>query len=92
MIVSPDRRGPKTRSVDLSTSGGSVTPATVPLGFLVGDVNGNRAVNSTDITLTKSRLGLTPDATNFRSDVNAGGLINATDVTLIKQNLATALP
>ena len=76
----------------LSTSGGSVSPATVPMGFLVGDVNGNRAVNSTDITLTKSRLGLTPDATNFRSDVNAGGLINATDVTLIKQNLATALP
>jgi hypothetical protein len=76
----------------LSTSGGSVSPATVPIGFLAGDVNFNRAVNSTDILITKSRLGAVLDATNFRSDVNASGSISSTDVLLIKQFLATALP
>jgi hypothetical protein len=58
---------------------------------LIGDTNGNSAVNSTDVAQTKSRIGQTVDGTNFRSDVNAGGSINSSDVSIIKGNLGTAL-
>lgn len=52
------------------------------MGFLTGDTNGNRTVNATDVSQTKSRLGQAVDATNFRSDLNANGTINAADTAL----------
>jgi hypothetical protein len=58
--------------------------ATVPMGILIGDTNGNRAVNAGDLAQTKARSGQTVDATNFRSDVNANCAINAGDVAIIK--------
>ncbi|MEP7015096.1 MAG: hypothetical protein ABI925_06630 [Verrucomicrobiota bacterium] len=76
----------------LSVSGGSVSPAVVPVGFLVGDSTNNRATNASDVSQTKARIGLTVDGTNFRSDVNANGSINASDVSIEKANLGTALP
>jgi hypothetical protein len=69
--------------------GGNVV---IPMGVLTGDVNANRAVNATDVALTKSRIGQALDQTNFRSDVNANGSINAGDVSIIKTNLGTGLP
>jgi hypothetical protein len=62
------------------------------MGFLTGDVNGNRAVNSTDVALTKSQVGHAVDNTNFREDVNANGTITATDVTIVKSDVGHALP
>jgi hypothetical protein len=44
------------------------------------------------VAQTKSRLGQTVDATNFRSDVNANGTLNAGDVAIVKSNLGTGLP
>ena len=64
----------------------------IPMGILVGDTNGNRAVNAADVAQTTARLGQTVDATNFRSDVNANGSIKGTDVAIIKSNLGTGLP
>jgi hypothetical protein len=55
-------------------------------------VNGNRAVNSTDVALTKSQVGHAVDNTNFREDVNASGTITATDVTIVKSDVGHALP
>ena len=49
-------------------------------------------VNAADVAQTKSRLGQTVDATNFRSDVNANGSINAADTAIVKQNSGTTLP
>ena len=48
-----------------------------PMSVLIGDTNANGTVNAADVAQTKSRLGQTFDATNFRSDVNANGSINA---------------
>jgi len=56
----------------------------IPMSLLAGDVNGNRAVNASDVSLTKSRVGQPVDATNFKSDVNANGTINASDVSLVE--------
>ena len=73
---------------DVNGGGNVVTP----MGVLTSDVNANRAVNASDVALTKSRLGQSVDQTNFRSDVNANGVINASDVAIIKLNLGSGLP
>jgi hypothetical protein len=64
----------------------------IPMSVLVGDTNGNGAVNSGDVVQSKSRLGQTVDATNFRSDVNANGVINSGDIAQVKSLLGTGLP
>ena len=64
---------------------------TIPMGILIGDTNGNRAVNAADVAQTKGRLGQAVNGTNFRSDVNANGSINAGDVANTKQNSGTSL-
>ena len=61
-------------------------------GILDGDTNANATVNAADVSQTKSRIGQTVDATNFRSDVNANGSINAADTAIVKQNSGTSLP
>ena len=64
----------------------------VSMGVLIGDVNGNGAVNATDVALTKSQVGMAVSGSNFREDVNANGLINSVDVALVKSKVGTALP
>ncbi|MBA3543230.1 MAG: hypothetical protein H0T83_02135, partial [Chthoniobacterales bacterium] len=76
----------------LSTSGGSVSPAVVPLGFLAGDTTADRSVNSADIGLTKSKSGQTVDITNFRTDANVDGTLNSADIGLVKSKSGNALP
>ncbi len=61
-------------------------------GFLLGDTNGNGAVNAGDVAQTKGQSGQTVTATNFREDVNANGSINAGDVSLVKSRAGTSLP
>jgi hypothetical protein len=58
---------------------------------LIGDVNGDRTVNPSDVALTKSQAGQPVDATNLRSDVNVNGSINAADTAIVKQNSGTSL-
>ena len=77
----------------LSVSGGSVSPAVVPIGFLVGDVNGSRGVTSTDVGQTKSAASPgTVNAGNFRADVNANGNITSTDIGLVKSSSGGTIP
>ena len=76
----------------LSTSGGTVSPTVVPLGFLAGDTTGDRAVNAADIGQTKSKSGQTLDLTNFRNDVNVDGSVNAGDIGLVKSKSGDGLP
>ena len=64
----------------------------VSMGVLVGDVNGNAAVNAADVSLTKAQLGQGVGSSNFREDVNANGVINVADVAQVKANLGTSLP
>jgi N-acetylneuraminic acid mutarotase len=64
----------------------------IPMGFLTGDTNANRTVNAADVAQTKSQLGQTVTAANFRNDLNANGTINAADTALIKQNSGHSLP
>ena len=64
----------------------------VSMGVLVGDVNGNALVNASDVSLTKSQVGVPVSGSNFREDVNANGTISSTDVAIVKSDVGTALP
>ena len=64
----------------------------VSLGFLVGDVNNSRSVNSSDISSVKARSGQTTDATNFKFDVNSSGAINSSDISAVKARSGLVLP
>ena len=64
----------------------------IPMSILIGDTNGNGAVNAADVSQTKSRAGQQINGTNFRADVNANGYIDAADIALIKSNVGTGLP
>src|SRR5438132_4085220 len=76
-------------NVNDGTSTGDVP---VSMGVLVGDVNGDAAVNASDVSLTKSQVGVAVSGSNFREDVNANGVINSVDVAQVKANVGTALP
>ena len=62
------------------------------LGFLIGDVNGSRSVNSSDISGVKARSGQTTTAANFKFDVNASGAINSSDISAVKARSGLVLP
>ena len=81
----------QTINVTLNNVNGS-TNLIIPMSILIADVNGNDAVNASDVSLTKSRIGQSITQTNFRSDVNASGAINAGDVSAIKSRVGTGQP
>jgi hypothetical protein len=81
----------QTIQVTLNSVNGS-TNITIPMRVLIGDVNGNGAVNASDVALTKSRIGQPINPTTFRTDLNADGSIGATDVSLVKSLVGTAAP
>jgi hypothetical protein len=64
----------------------------IPMVLLKGDINGNLAVNATDVAQTKGQLGHAVSSTNFRNDINGNGNINATDVSVVKANSGTSPP
>jgi hypothetical protein len=64
----------------------------VQIGVLIGDVNANRLVNSTDTSIVQSQSGKQVTNANFRDDVNANGLINSTDTSIVQSKSGTGLP
>ena len=68
-----------------------INPA-VTFGLLIGDINGNGAVNSSDVAQTKAQSGTAACPPNFREDVNGDGNINSTDIALVKSKVGTSLP
>ena len=66
--------------------------AAASIGFLVGDVNNTRSVNSSDISGVKARSGQTTTGSNFQFDVNASGAINSSDISAVKARSGLALP
>ncbi len=84
---------PDNRRVTVTLTGVNAAVSTkVSLGFLVGDVSGNRAVNAADISAVKAHVGPTTPMTNFRFDVNASGDISAADVTATRARSGLVMP
>ena len=85
----------QTLTVNLSnvadSSGNFSGMVSTSLGVLIGDTNGNRVVNSSDIAQTQSQAGQTVNSINFREDVTGNGLINSSDIGLVQSKSGTAL-
>jgi hypothetical protein len=70
-----------------------VLPSTVVnMKVLLGDTTGNKAVNSTDVSQTKSQSGHPVISNNFREDLTANGSINGSDVSLVKLRVGSGVP
>ncbi|MBL0124084.1 MAG: hypothetical protein IPP88_15615 [Betaproteobacteria bacterium] len=78
--------------VTLANVNGSVNPPPAAIGFLVGDVNNTRSVNSSDLGSVKSRSAQATTSLNFKFDLNASGSINASDISAVKARSGLSLP
>ena len=64
----------------------------VSMNLLVGDTNGNKTVNATDVAQTKAQSGVAVTASNFRQDMAVNGSINGSDVALVKSRSGQSVP
>ncbi|MGI8436177.1 MAG: dockerin type I repeat-containing protein [Chthoniobacterales bacterium] len=71
--------------------GANSSDVVIQASFLLGDVNGNGSVSSTDVAQTKAQAGSTT-AANFRADLNTSGGVNSTDIGIVKSRAGSALP
>jgi hypothetical protein len=71
------------------SDGTHVGDVAVQMGVLLGDTNGDRIVNSSDIAQTQSQSGHPVSASNFREDVTVNGVINNSDVSLVQSKSGT---
>jgi hypothetical protein len=76
----------------MDDQGNTLSSASVPMGLLLGDANGDRVVDGTDLSIVRSHRGEHTDGTNFRSDVSNDGFINHSDKQLVEQQQGTSLP
>jgi hypothetical protein len=67
-------------------------PATVAMNLLIGDTNGNKTVNATDIGQTKASSGAAVTSANFREDVTPNGSVTASDIGLVKSRAGASVP
>ena len=74
--------------VDGSTGG----TGSVRIGFLLGDVNGSRAVSLADVGLVNAELSQPVTASNYLKDVNVSGTMTLGDKGLTNGALTHALP
>ena len=95
----PDRQRLKITLSNLQAANGSMLASAVAvLDFLVGDVNGtnpsdlSHAVNASDISAVKARIGQVLNLLNFRFDLNASGAIDAADLSVVKARSGIAMP
>jgi hypothetical protein len=72
--------------------GNVLDSASVGLGLLLGDVNGDRVVNSLDTNETQMHKGQKTVQQILRDDVNADGHITYSDIQIIRQQHGTSLP
>jgi hypothetical protein len=85
----PDNRR---ATVTLRNVSGSGLDFSASAGFLVGDENSTRSVNSTDITLVKSHAGETVASANAAFDVNLSGAVTAADILAAKGRSGLSIP
>ena len=91
-VTIPSLADNKRATLTLTGVNGNVNPSPVSMGFLVGDVNNTRSVNSSDISGVKARSGQTTNSANFKFDVNASGAVNSSDISAVKARSGLVLP
>ncbi len=79
-------------AITLSNVNGVAGNHMVAIGFLVGDVTNNGAVNAGDIAATKARVNQLVSTTTLRYDLNSSGTITPQDVSMVKARAGVVLP
>ncbi len=74
------------------TSSQVLPPTSVSANMLIGDANGDKAVNNTDVSLTTGQVGMAVTGSNFREDMKVSGTITSADVRLAKSARGHTLP
>ena len=88
----PDGRLVTISLSDVTDSFGAVLPsAKLSIGFLVGDTNGDGAVNSGDALQVRNRSGQAVTWANSRFDVNRDGAVNAGDALVVRSRSGRAI-
>nr|MBA3543949.1 hypothetical protein [Chthoniobacterales bacterium] len=77
----------------VTDSSSNVLPeTTVSANMLIGDVNADKTVNRTDVTVTRGQVGMVVRVSNFREDVKVSGAINSADVKAVQAANGHTLP
>jgi hypothetical protein len=76
----------------MDSQSNNLSSASVTMGLLLGDVDANGTVNTSDFILVKADQGAATDDTNFREDLNANGAIDRNDAKLVRRANGTSLP
>lgn len=79
-------------TITLVNVNGTPAPFPITMGFLIGDVNNSRSVNSSDISSVKARSGQLTTGANFLFDLNTTGGINSSDISTVKARSGLTLP
>ncbi|MEQ1517865.1 MAG: dockerin type I domain-containing protein, partial [Usitatibacteraceae bacterium] len=79
-------------TVSLTNVNNAGVDASASIGFLIGDINGTRSANSSDISGVKARSGQSTNAANFKFDVNANGAVNSSDISAVKARSGLVIP
>jgi len=58
----------------------------ISANMLIGDVNADKVVNNTDLSLTRDQVGVPVTSANFREDVRISGTINSPDVKAVRES------
>ncbi|MEP7250228.1 MAG: dockerin type I domain-containing protein [Spartobacteria bacterium] len=75
-----------------NVNGSGTSAGDVPFGFLIGDIDSSRTVDSGDRAALQSAFGNPVDGTSFRADIKHDGDINRRDRSILKSELGTSLP
>ncbi len=75
-----------------STDGGSGGTGVARVGYLAGDISGNRVVTLSDVAQINAQLAQLVTAANFLKDINASGTLSVADKAIAILKLTTALP
>jgi len=74
------------------SDGSTASDVQLPMGVLLGDVNGSGDVDSADVFLLRQQTLHDVTTSNFRDDINASGDIDSADVFLARKQTLTSLP
>ena len=79
-------------TIEVSNVDGDGGSDDVVFGFLIGDVNGDRRVNNTDVNQVKADKGQLVTGSNFRDDINLSGRVDKPDKNAVSANRNHRIP
>ncbi len=77
---------------NVAAGGGTGGSGSIRLGYLLGDVSGNRVVTVSDVAQVNGQVAQTVIANNFLKDINATGTLTVGDKGITNTQVTKALP